>query len=184
MAGGRGALPVCNDRPATAGCIREQPARTLVLDATDQRTIRREEVDETFEGTPHVGEGWEAIRMVVFEIRDHFHAREQAEEHVVVLVGLGHEVCTIACVCVHAEVCGNATNDEGRIQAKFGECPGGHGGRRGLAVGAGDGDADLAGHQLPKDVDALVDRDPSVPSSLDLDVIIRNGGRAHDPVRA
>ena len=115
---------------------------------------------------------------------DHGDGRRELEEGAVGLVGLGHEELALAELGVGAEAVDAAAHHHGGIEPARAEHRGDEGRRRGLAVGARDGDAVLEPHELGEHLRPRDDGDAALARHLHLDVVGGDGGRVHDDVRA
>ena len=87
------------------------------------------------------------VEVVGFDVRDDGGVRRQQEERAVALVGFGDEQLTGAVVRAGARLVQVPADDERRVGAAVLQRDGQHRRRRGLAVGAGDGDAAPIRHQ-------------------------------------
>jgi hypothetical protein len=104
----------------------------------------------------------------------------QRQERAVALVGLGHQVVALAPARVgQAERVDAAADDRGRVEAGRHQHRVHHRRRGGLAVGAGDRDAELHAHQLAEHLGARDDRDLARARRLDLGVVALDR-RRHD----
>jgi hypothetical protein len=85
---------------------------------------------------------------------------------------------------VRAEGVHLAADDDGGVEPRGARDGGDEGGRRRLAVGAGDRHRVLHAHQLGEHLGARDDRDLEGAGADDLRVRRRDGARVHDDVRA
>jgi len=93
--------------------------------------------------------------MVVLDVGDNGDTRAQAEKHVIVLVGLDHEDVSLAGAAIAAEAGQDAADDDGGVTAGFQQKVGDEARSRRLAVGAGNGDAHLLGHEVTEEIGAF-----------------------------
>ena len=131
-----------------------------VLDAADEllhhrmvgahhrETVERHVLDEGAERVLHRVEGLEVIEMLGIDIGDDGDVGRQLEEGAVGFVGLDHHPVAGAEPRIGAVGVDDAAVDHGRIETAGIEQRGDQRGGRGLAVGAGDGDAAFQPHQL------------------------------------
>ena len=130
------------------------------VDAADQRlhyrmvgahhreAVERDVLDEVAERILHGVEGLEMIEMLGIDIGDDRDVGRQLQESAVGLVGLDHHPVARTQPRVGAIGIDDAAVDHGRIEAAGFEQRRNQRGGRGLAVGAGDGDAAFQPHQL------------------------------------
>ena len=128
--------------------------------------------------------GGVAIRMVMFDVGDHQDIGRQTQEHAVIFIRFDHEIIAFARVRVLMQVLDQPANDIRRVHAELGKTPGDHGGGCGLAVRSGHRGHFLPAGQLLKEVHALQHRDAGFLGGDDLDIRIRDRGRANDRIRA
>jgi len=169
--------------PGAPGAI-EQGGCAGVLGAGDQHAVRRQQPHKGLERSQHLPIGWIAIGVIVFDVGDDLQARLQTEEGAIVLIGLENEEAALAGAGIHMVVIHHPAHDEGGIAPQFGEQEGDHGGGGRLAVSAGHGDSELAFHESPKEIGALVDGDAGLARGEHLRVVLGHSRRAHHPVRA
>ena len=124
------------------------------------------------------------VHVVVLDVRDDGDVGMELEEGAVALVGLGDEVVACAGLGVRAEIRHLAADNDGRRDARRLERDAEHGGRRRLAVRAGDGDALVLIDERRVDVRAVELRDAEVARREHLGVVVGDGGRDDDGVGA
>ncbi len=122
--------------------------------------------------------------MVVFQIGHHFDARLEFEEHAIIFVRFDHKGIALARSCVDSIITQHTADNEGWIASEFGKEECDHGGGGGFAMRSSDGNAGLIGHELSEKIGALVNGDVGLFRGDHFDVVIGNGGRSDDPVRA
>ena len=144
----------------------------VILDAADQalhhrmigahhrKAVERHVLDEGAKRVLHGFEGLEVIEMLGIDIGDDGDVGRQLEESAVGFVGLDHHPLAGAEPRIGAVGVDDAAVDHGRIEAAGVEQRRHHRGRRGLAVGAGDGDAAFQPHQLGQHLGAAHHRQP------------------------
>jgi hypothetical protein len=115
---------------------------------------------------------------------DHGDDRRQAQEAAVELVRLGDEVVAAAEARAGAEQAQAAADDHSRIEARVGQHRPDQGGGRGLAVGAGDGDAVLEPHQLAEHLGAADHGDAAAARLAHLGVLRRDRRGDHHQLDA
>ena len=107
------------------------------------------------------------------------------QERAVALVGLGDEDVAGAVVRVGAGLAEVAADGERRVDAAVLQRDGEHRGRRGLAVGAGDGDRPRARPSATASASARCStRSPRRWASTSSRLVVADGGRHHDRVGA
>ena len=143
-----------------------------VLDAADQRlhdgmigahhrkSVERHVLDEGAERVLHGVEGLEVVEMLGIDIGDDGDVGRQLQEGAVGFVGLDHHPFAGAEPRIGAIGVDDAAIDHGGIEAAGVEQRRDHRCRRGLAVGAGDGDAAFQPHQLGQHLGAAHHRQP------------------------
>ena len=143
-----------------------------ILDAADQflhdrmigahhrEAVERHVLDEGAKRVLHRVEGLEVIEVLGIDIGDDGDVGRQLEEGAVGFVGLDHHPVAGAEPRIGAVGVDDAAVDHGRIEAAGVEQRRHHRGGRGLAVGAGDGDAAFQPHQLGQHLGAAHHRQP------------------------
>ena len=119
-----------------------------MVGAHHREAVERHVLDEGAERLLHRVEGLEVVEMLGVDIGDDGDIGRQFEEGAVGFVGLDHHPVAGAEPRVGAVGVDDAAVDHGRIEAAGVEQRRDHRGGRGLAVGAGDGDAAFQPHQL------------------------------------
>ena len=167
-------------------------ASWLLVDADDGETKERQAVEEIDEGTTKVGEvlaiGFE---MVAVDVGDHRQGRMQVQERGIALVGLGDHVRAAAeggathaalAGCVGGSAEQPAADDVGGVETRFGKEGSDHARGGGLAVGAGDGNADSVPHQLAEHLRPRDHGDATRAGTFDFGVVGGDGARGHDDI--
>ena len=128
--------------------LSDQLLHHRMIGAHHREAVERHVLDESAERLLHRLEGLEMIEMLGIDIGDDGDVGRKLQEGAVGLVGLDHHPVAGAEPRIGAVGVDDAAVDHGRIEAAGVEQRGDERGRRGLAVGAGDGDAALEPHQL------------------------------------
>ncbi len=155
--------PQCRPRietvaqPARPGPLQAAPRAGLVP-AGDHAAPDRDAVDELGESGLQSGRAAVGVEMLGLHRRDDRLLRPQRQERAVVLVRLHHVGCSAPDARVAAPGRDTPPDQRGRFQARRLQGQGGERGRRGLAVGAGDGDQRAGAHQLGQRLASLEDR--------------------------
>ena len=155
-----------------------------LVEAQDRRAVERHLVDELRERRPDRVEVGVVVEVLGVHRGDHGDGRRELEEGAVRLVGLGHEELALAELGIGAEAVDAAADDDGGIEPARPEHRGDERRRRGLAVGARDGDAVLEPHELGEHLRPRDDGDAALARHLHLDVVGGDGGRVDDHVGA
>ena len=162
--------------------LRQQSGCAGVFGTGDQGTAGRKMLDEFQEGSLQICQGGVAIRMVVFQICDHFDVRLQTQEHAIIFISLDDKGAALPVTGIGSQVCQHTSHDEGWIAVQCRQYPCNHGGGSGLAVRSGDGYAVFTFHQVGQDVGPFQHRDPAGTCRNHFGIVIRDGGRAHHQV--
>ena len=115
-------------------------------------------------------------QVIGIDIRHHGHGRLQVQKRGVALVGFRHQVITCTQLRMARGTVQLPADHEGRVQATFRKQAGGQAGGRGLAMGAGDTDAETETHQFGEHLGARHHGDALFPRRQDFGVIRRDGG--------
>ena len=166
---------VGDDVDAGQVSVVEQAAHAFVIGAGHQSATGGQKVDEAVEGVAVIGWGGENVGMVVLDVGDDGDARAQPEEHIVVLVGLDDEDVAPAGAAVAAKTGQDAADDDGGIATGLQQEVGDEAGGRGLAVGTGDGNARLLGHEVAEEIGALEDGQAGGAGGHKFGVVLRDG---------
>jgi hypothetical protein len=169
---------------------RDQPGGTGVVGAGDQRAAVEHPVREGLEGRFEGLAGAVVVQVVRLDVGDHGDRRGVREEGSVRLVGLGDEHVPVArAVARHRSVVGahRAAYRVGRVEhgvlaADRAQGGGDHGRGGGLAVGAGDRDADPVGHQRGQRLGAVQHAQPALARPDQLGVAAADRGGHHEGV--
>ena len=156
----------------------------MILDAADQalhhrmigahhrEAVERHVLDEGAERVLHGVEGLEVVEMLGIDIGDDGDVGRQLEKGAVGFVGLDHHPVAGAEPRIGAVGVDDAAIDHGRIEAAGVEQRRHHRGGRGLAVGAGDGDAAFQPHQLGQHLGAAHHRQPLRARGDELRIVV------------
>ena len=118
--------------------------------------------------------------MVRLDIGNDGDFRRVAQQRGVGLVGLGDEGLAGALVGVRARAVELAADGKGRVEARGLQRGDGHGGRGGLAMGAGEEHLVVAHHELGEEVGAADDGDAVFTRTGELRVVLRDGRERGD----
>ena len=141
----------------------------------NERAVLRDERRETVEGRSDVVEVLEEIQMVGVDVENDGDVREKAEETVRILAGFRDKIRGGADARRTADRGKNAADQDRRIGLSGHQDLGDHGGRRGLAVRAGDRDRGrIVLHKLPEE------RDSAAVGFGILGIVGMNGGGIDD----
>ncbi|SOY49839.1 hypothetical protein CBM2585_A160381 [Cupriavidus taiwanensis] len=167
------------------GHERQDLAHVRVVHAQHRDPVERQPLGEFDERLLEPGEVVPVgVHVVGIDIGDDLDDREQVQERGIRLVGLGHDEIAGAQARVGAGRVQPAADDEGRIEAAFGQHRCHQAGSGGLAVRAGDGHALLQPHQFGQHHRARHHRDALAARGQYFGVVAADGGRHHHRVGA
>ena len=167
-----------------------------VLDAADQalhdrmigahhgEAVERHVLDEGAERILHRDEGLEVVEMLGVDVGDDGDVGRQLQERAVGFVGLDHHPVAGAEPGVGAVGVDDAAVDHGRIEIRGIEQRRDERRRRGLAVGAGDGDAAFQPHQLGQHLGAAHHRQALLAGGNEFRVVALDRRRHHQHLGA
>ena len=131
------------------GEARQDFADVGIVGTQHRQTIKRQVLQEFHECRLKLAEVVRVgIHMVLIDIGDHRHDRLQVQKRCIGLICLGHQILALAEPGVGADGIQASANHAGRIQPRFAKHMGNQGGRRGLAVGACNGNTQFEAHQF------------------------------------
>ena len=155
-----------------------------IVEAEDDRAVERDLVGEADERLLDVLDVRVVVEVLGVDVGQDGDEGGEVEERPVALVGLGDEEIAGPEAGVGPEGVQPAADDDRRIEPGLVEEDGDHRRRRRLAVRAGHGDAHLHPHELGEHLGPGDDRDLEPPGFDDLEVVVADGGRDDDDVRA
>lgn len=136
-----------------------------------------EKIDESpFQTLEIMAVGFHVIGVDIGHHRNH---RRQEKEGRIRLIGFRHQKIARTELGIGASRVQPTTDDEGRIDATFGQHAGNEAGGGGLAMGTGNGDALFQAHQLGQHEGTRHDRNALFPGGHDLRVVFLDGSRSH-----
>ena len=163
--------------------LRDERLDVRLVQAEDRHAVERHLVDEREEGRLDLVDVPVIVEMLRVDVGDHGDGRRELEEAPVALVRLGDKELSLPELGVRAEGVQLAADHDRGVDAAGGEHRGDHRGRRGLAVGAGDGHAVLEPHELGQHLGPGNDGDLPFPRGDHLHVVVLHRRRDHDHVR-
>ena len=161
-----------------------QPLHDRMIGAHHHEAVERHVLHEGDEGVLHGLEGLEVIEMLGVDIGDDGDVGRQLEEGAVGFVGLHHHPVAGPEPRIGAVGVDDAAVDHRRVEAGAVEQRRDHRGGRGLAVGAGDGDAALQPHQFGQHLGAPHHRQALGARGDQLRIVRLDGGGDDDDVGA
>ena len=162
----------------------DHPLHDRMVGAHHGEAVERHVLDEGAERLLHRGEGLEVIEVLGVDVGDDGDVGRQLEEGAVGLVGLHHHPVAGAEPRVGAVGVDDAAVDHGRIEARGIEQRRHQRGGRGLAVGAGDGDAAFQPHQLGQHLGAPHHRQPLLARGDKFGIVALDRRRHHQHLGA
>ena len=123
------------------------------------------------------------IEMVGLDVGHDDDIRVEIEKRAVGLVSLGDEILARAVLAVGVVALDDTPDQEARVEAHAIEHRGAHGGRRGLAMRAGDGDGRVAVTERGEHLRAGPHGDAQLPCANEFGIRIGNRGGHDDDVR-
>ena len=169
---------------AAVGDAADQALHDRMIGAHHGEAVERHVGDEIDEGLLHGGEGLEVIEVLGVDIGDDGDVGRQLEEGAVGFVGLDHHPVAGAEPRIGAVGVDDAAVDHGRVEPAGIEQRRDHRGGRGLAVGAGDGDAGFQPHQLGQHLGAPHHRQALLARGDEFRIVRLDGGGDHHDVGA
>ena len=162
---------------------RQHGRQAGIVGTRHDAAVKRHLVGEIDEGLLQVVEAAVVLQMFVVDVRNHRYRRKQFQKRSVAFVRFRHHQLAASEPRVAAKRPQPAANDGRRIQPRPLEHQRNHRRRRGLAVRAGDGDAEPEPHQLREHFRPRDDRNLPPRGLPDLRVGRPHRGGYHDHLR-
>ena len=154
-----------------------------MVDAEHGDAVERQPLDEVPIRRLHRLEVAPEVHVLRVHVGDDADGRRQPEEAAVALVGLDHHPVALAKPGIGAVGVDDAAVDHGGLEPRRIEQAGDDGGRRRLAVRAGDRDRRVQPHDLAQHVGAADDGQPAAARLLQLGIVGLDRGRDHQHLR-
>ena len=164
-----------------AGNIPQRLHGVRVLGVGDDASVLRSAQRELAEGVLHVGQILKEVQMVGLNVEDDGDGRVEGQEGGIILAGFHDYRVAAANAVPRVQKRQRTAYHNGRVTVGSHKDMGAHGGRRCLAVGAGDAQsvAVALGYCAPS-LRPLEYGDAQLMRADYLRIVIMNGGRAHD----
>ena len=151
-----------------------------MVEAHDGEAIEGQILHQGAEGLLHGVEGLEVIEMLGVDIGDDGDVGGQLQEGAVAFIRLHHHPLALAKAGIGAIGVDDAAIDDRGIKAALVEQGRHHGGGRGLAMGARDGDTLLEAHEFGEHFGAAHHRQAPLARAHQFRIVAADGGGDHD----
>ncbi|QTK78009.1 hypothetical protein AT6N2_C0037 [Agrobacterium tumefaciens] len=172
-------LAVCDDLAVFDPA--DQRLNLGMIEAHDAETVERYVLDKLPERGAHGIEIAVMVKMFGIDIGDDGDIGRQLQEGAVGFIRLHHHPLALTHACIGAVGIDDAAIDDGRVEIAGFQQRRDHGGRRGLAVGAANGDGVTEAHQLGQHFRTANDRQVLFPRRDEFRIaLLDRSGNDHD----